>query len=208
MPICEKHKAPFLYDSFYHVYNRSVSGQLLFYSEENYRFFLNKFDTYMSDLIRVYSWSLMPNHFHFLLSIKRENECRFTEKEKKQLDSGDYCLSDIVSSRFKNFFICYSLSLKNMFKIKTNIFAQKFKHILVEDESYLTQLVYYIHYNPARHHIVKDWTSYKWSSYKRIISDVRTRLEVKFVLDWFGGKDNFIKYHAMQHDQFDCGFDD
>jgi len=95
-----------------------------------------------------------------------------------------------------------------MFKIKTNIFAQKFKHILVEDESYLTQLVYYIHYNPARHHIVKDWTSYKWSSYKRIISDVRTRLEVKFVLDWFGGKDNFIKYHAMQHDQFDCGFDD
>lgn len=68
-----------------------------------------------------------------------------------------YCLqNEIISRRFKNFFISYSLSLKNMYNIKTNVFAQKFKHILIEDESYFTKLVHYIHYHPAKHHVVKD----------------------------------------------------
>ena len=120
-----------------------------------------------------------------------------------------YCtLNEIISRRFKNFFISYSHSLKNMYAIKTNVFAQKFKHILIEDESYFTKLVHYIHINPAKHHIVKDWKNYNWSSYKRVLSDVNSRLETRFLLDWFGGKDNFIKYHEMQHDLFDCQFID
>ena len=95
-----------------------------------------------------------------------------------------------------------------MYAIKTNVFAQKFKHILIENESYFTKLVHYIHINPAKHHIVKDWRNYDWSSYKRVLSDVNSRVETRFLMDWFGGKDNFIKYHELQHDLFDCQFID
>lgn len=113
-----------------------------------------------------------------------------------------------MSRRFKNFFISYSLSIKSEYNIKTNVFAQKFKHVLIEDEAYLTKLVYYIHYNPARHHIVEDWRNYAWSSYRRILTNVKSRLEVDFLMDWFGGKDDFIKYHQMKHDEIDCQFID
>ena len=93
-----------------------------------------------------------------------------------------YCsINEIISRRFKIFF-CYRLSLKNMYNIKTNFFTQKFKHILIEDESYFTKLVHYIHYNPAKHPVVKDWRNYDWSSYKRILTEVNSRLETMFLM--------------------------
>ena len=58
------------------------------------------------------------------------------------------------------------------------------------------QVVYYIHANPLHHGIVSDFTSYKYSSYKKINGTKITRLQRKEVLTWFGGLSGFIKYHS------------
>jgi REP element-mobilizing transposase RayT len=55
----------------YHIYNRGNNSERIFYKDENYRYFLKKFDYYLSNFLEVYAFCLMPNHFHFLVKVKR-----------------------------------------------------------------------------------------------------------------------------------------
>jgi len=208
MPIRESHKAPFAEQTFYHVYNRCVKNQLLFYTDENYKYFLKLFDRHLSGVSRVYSWSLIPNHFHFLISINRLGDCSFSDKEYDLISHNRFSLDLIVRKRWKNFFIAYSNAVKRQETIKTNIFAQHFKHIEVDTDDYFKNVVQYIHHNPAHHHIMPDWEKYRWSSYGRILNDHKSKLEKQYVLELFGGKENYIRSHLEYARNFNCGFDD
>jgi hypothetical protein len=119
MPINKHHKAPFTHETFYPVYNRLVSGQLLFYIDRNYVFFPEKFNSYLGGMLKVYGWCLMPDHFHFIVSVKPKHECRLSEKEKVQLNNKTFDIQDFISLRCKNFFIAYRHALK-----KGNILKQ------------------------------------------------------------------------------------
>jgi len=60
-----KYHAPFAEGHFYHIFNRGNNKQTIFFKQENYRYFLVKFDEYMCDFLEVYGFCLLPNHFHF-----------------------------------------------------------------------------------------------------------------------------------------------
>ena len=53
----------------YHVYNRGNNSQTVFFSRENYLFFLEKLRTYILPHADVLAWCLMPNHFHLMISV-------------------------------------------------------------------------------------------------------------------------------------------
>ena len=55
---------------FYHIYNRGNNRETLFYTEANYKYFLKKYDKYLSEYIDTYAYCLLPNHFHLLISVK------------------------------------------------------------------------------------------------------------------------------------------
>ena len=205
MPIPLEYKAPFCHGSFYHIYNRSVDGQLLFYNQTCYQRFLSKYEEYFSDLLNLYSYALIPNHFHLLASVKEEQACRFTMKELKRLNAGNWQIDDVISNRFKNFSISHSLFVKNHFTIKTNVFAQKFKHILIDKDHYFDKLISYIHLNPLKHQVTKEFEHYPWTSYQPLLASDGL-LEFAYVLDWFGGKDNFTKYHKVQFKDYERRF--
>src|ERR1035438_4711725 len=59
-------------DFIYHIYNRANGNEKLFFEEENYQFFMDKFKLYVSPVAEVFCYCLMPNHFHFLVRIKSE----------------------------------------------------------------------------------------------------------------------------------------
>ena len=208
MPIPARYKAPFETSGFYHIYNRSVAGIPLFANDRNKLYFLQKFSAYMSPLLHVYAWCLLPNHFHFLVAVKPEYEQLITDIEKEKLIQNETDIHTIISMRFKNFFIAYSLAYKKENDILTNVFAQKFKHSRVDKDVYFSQLIYYIHLNPLHHQVCKDWANYPWSSYQRIKNNLTSYTKAKEVLDWFGGTSAFEKYHLMQQERYLCDWDD
>ena len=59
---------------FYHIYNRGNNRQNIFFEERNYLYFLRLFEKYLFNLVDVYAYCLMPNHFHFLIKIKDANQ--------------------------------------------------------------------------------------------------------------------------------------
>src|SRR5205085_10146402 len=56
-------------DNIYHIYNRGIDRQTIFFNRKNYLFFLKKMRDYLNPYINFLSYCLMPNHFHFQIQI-------------------------------------------------------------------------------------------------------------------------------------------
>ena len=164
-------------NSFYHIYNRGNNRGKIFFTKQNYLYFLKQFDYYLSEYVDVFAYALIPNHFHFFIRVKPiEN-------------------SDNITLQFRKFFISYSKSINKQFDRSGSLFQKNFKRKVIEESTYLTRIILYIHANPQKHNCIKDFKEYRFSSYKGIIGNKSTKLNRKEVLEWFGGKENFIKFH-------------
>ncbi|MFT3752149.1 MAG: hypothetical protein QM800_04485 [Paludibacter sp.] len=53
----------------YHVYNQGNNRQRIFFSRENYLFFLTKIRTCILPHADIIAWCLMPNHFHLMIYV-------------------------------------------------------------------------------------------------------------------------------------------
>lgn len=49
-------------DFIYHIYNQGNNHRKIFFSQENYLFFLEKIKTYITPYADILAWCLMPNH--------------------------------------------------------------------------------------------------------------------------------------------------
>ncbi len=186
MPINSKYQAKYSHGNFYHVFNRASGKQLLFKEVQNYYYFLNRFHYHLSDYVTLHVWCLIPNHFHFLIQIKEEEDMRPIHKNAD--------LHKIITNKFKNFFLSYSMSFKLMFEQSSNVFSQKYKHVRLYKEDDLRQVLMYLHRNP-KHHNIGDWQNFRWSSYKEILHANSKNENACFIINLFSGKAEYVKAH-------------
>ncbi|MEI6696692.1 MAG: hypothetical protein WCO13_11545 [Bacteroidota bacterium] len=53
----------------YHIYNQGNNNQTIFFTRENYLFFLKKINQYILSHADILAWCLMPNHFHLMVYV-------------------------------------------------------------------------------------------------------------------------------------------
>jgi putative transposase len=187
-------RIPFAADKIYHLYNHGNGDDLIFRSESNYRFFLQKYAQYLNPVSDTFAYCLMPNHFHFLIRIKSHEalESFFFRPDGAWKDSD---LSKLVSQQYSHFLNSYAKSFNKMYERKGSLFLDNIKRKEVTHEDYYTKLIHYIHYNPVHHGFVKRLTNWPHSSYHALLSDKKTALYRQEVLDWFGGREEFENFH-------------
>ncbi len=176
------YRVPLYEGNLYHIYNRGNGKEKIFFSEENYYYFLRRYEKYTFNHVETFAYCLLPNHFHLLIRIKNNDP-------------------ETISENFRKFFISYSMSVNEREKRRGNLFQRGFKRKLIENERYFYTAVYYIHCNPVHHHIVTDLKKYKFSSYNKLIGSDKTILRRDEVMEWFGGRGNFIDYHSQMKDR-------
>ena len=176
------------FGKFYHILNKAVGHELLFRTYQDYFYFLAKTQHYILPIADIYSYCLIPNHFHFLIKIKEEEDI-----ETKFLKKGN----NVLQQTFGNFFNSYSKSYNKVYKRKGSLFLRPFKRILVDDEKYLLSLITYIHRNPIHHNIKKEYSDWKYSSYNAIISNKSTKIKRMEVIELFGSKEDLITFHEQ-----------
>ncbi len=192
-------REPFLPDTLYHVYNHGNSDDNIFRCDENFYYFLMKYNQYITPIADTFAYCLMPNHFHFALRIKEEKHLREVYKTKLVADPQGFTnLAGFISRTFGNFLNAYAKAYNKKYDRRGSLFLDNINRKKVEDESYFTQLIHYIHYNPVHHGFVKDLEDWKHSSYHAFLSERITQLKREKVLQWFGGKVDFEKFHREQ----------
>ncbi len=63
----------------YHIYNQGNNRQKIFFSSENYLFFLKKMRSHLLKHYELLSWCLMPNHFHWMVFIPEDYKQEYSK---------------------------------------------------------------------------------------------------------------------------------
>lgn len=186
----KKNTPPLQCDTFYHVYNRGINKENIFKEERNYPFFLEKYVKYIYPVAATYAYCLLKNHFHFLIRTRSEQEITSKSHPEKVYEA-----EELISKKFSHLFNGYAQAINKRFKRTGGLFETPFRRIEVKNETYIIQLIYYIHFNAQKHQFVNDFSLYHYSSYPVYLKDTYTFLERRSGIEWFGDKKNFIKQH-------------
>ena len=153
--------------------NRARRGHDLYPAKEDMGTFLDLLkETATMFNLKVAAYCLMPTHYHLLVQTPDANLARCMRH-----------LNGVYTQRY---------NVRN--KCDGTLFRGRYKSILVDADSYLLELVRYIHRNPLRAGLVSKLDQYAWSSHPGYLSGDRRWewLHKDFVLRMLA------KYRAVQ----------
>ena len=177
---------------FYHIYNRGNNSEKIFFSEENYAYFLKLLTKYIFPVADIYAYCLLNNHFHILVRIKEKNEI---EINKLKFSTVEKPKEVSASRQFSHFLNAYSQAVNKKYARTGSLFEKRFERKRISDDHYLRQVILYINTNPLKHNLVEKPEDYKWSSYNSHISNAKTKLKRKEVIELFDDVENFVWSH-------------
>jgi putative transposase len=167
----------------YHVMMRGINRQTIFEDNEDYDKFIQTVLLYKEKCgYELYAYCLMSNHVHLLLKIANEP------------------LEQVMRRLCGSYVYWYNLKYQRI----GNLFQDRFRSEVVEDDPYLLQVQRYIHQNPLKAGLVKDIELYQWSSYKEYLNNARI-IDINLVLNMFDDDKKqsiaeFIKFNQETSD--------
>ena len=108
---------------YYHIYNRGINGEEIFKAPKDYALFIKSFAEYCKDVLDIFSYCLLSNHFHALI---------YTRKDvivPKNNDSGTIKLE--ASKQLGHFFNGYAQTFNRENARTGGLFETPFKRKLV-----------------------------------------------------------------------------
>ena len=136
-------------NAWYHVLNRGRRRELIFRDDQDYDIFLQTVrGACQSWRLRVAAYCLMPNHYHLLIHTPNGNLSR--------------CLRHIDG--------VYTQRFNRRHGHDGPLFRGRYKALLIEADSYLLQLVRYVHRNPLKAGLAETLEESPWTSHKGYLS--------------------------------------
>ncbi len=121
-----------------HIIVRGIERKRIFFDDQDRDNFVARLTTVLPEsMARCYAWALIPNHFHLLLC------------------SGPVPISTVM----RRLLTGYAVSFNRRHQRHGQLFQNRYKSILCQQEPYLLELVRYIHLNPLRAGVVPDYKS-------------------------------------------------
>ena len=114
-------------DAWYHVMNRGRNRAKIFYSRADYTAFIELLkDASSLWNIRIAAYCLMSNHYHLLVQTPEANLSRYMRH---------------INGLYTQYF-------NRTYKSDGQLFRGRYKSIVIDGDSYLPELIRYIHRNP------------------------------------------------------------
>ncbi|MDQ1331443.1 MAG: REP-associated tyrosine transposase [Thermodesulfobacteriota bacterium] len=118
-----------------HIIVRGIDRQKLFKNDEDRNNFLGRLRAILTETgTDCYAWALIPNHFHLLLR------------------TGNVSISKVMRRLLTGYAIWYNRRHGRY----GHLYQNRYKSILCQEDTYLLELVRYIHLNPLRAKVVPD----------------------------------------------------
>lgn len=130
-----------------HVIVRGNEGRNIFRTNIDRHDFVNRLSALLVEThTDCFAWALIPNHFHLLLKPKG---CELKHLMRRLLTG-------------------YAVNFNKRHQRSGHLFQNRYKSIVCEEDTYLLELIRYIHLNPLRAGLVKDLDAlarFPWSGH-------------------------------------------
>jgi REP element-mobilizing transposase RayT len=119
----------------HHIIVRGIERRTIFKDSDDKTDFIQRMEKVLSDTgTRCFAWALMSNHFHLLLR------------------TGTTPLSVVMSRLLTG----HAMHFNRRHRRSGQLFQNRYKSILCQQDAYLLELIRYIHLNPIRAGLVAD----------------------------------------------------
>lgn len=144
------------YGAIYHVIQRGNNRKLIFVYDRDKGVLLEILSEVKEICdFKLYAYVIMNNHYHLLIQALNIPISRIMHR---------------INTRYAKYY--------NFSRNRTGpVFNSRYRGILVQDESYLLNLIRYIHNNPVAANICNNMENYQWSS------DVFYRINMESLVD-------------------------
>jgi putative transposase len=153
----------------HHVIIRGIERRSIFKDDKDRNDFLERLENLLPETHMVcYAWALMSNHAHFLFR------------------TGDVPISTLM----RRLLTGYAVRFNRRYKRHGQLFQNRYKSIICQEDEYLRELVRYIHLNPLRAKIVSSLSEldgFEYSGHSALIGKTtRKWQDTQYVLGYFG----------------------
>jgi putative transposase len=153
----------------HHVIIRGIERRNIFRDNKDRDNLLERLSTILPETnTSCYAWALMSNHAHFLFR------------------SGESGISNVMGRLLTG----YAVNFNRRYRRHGQLFQNRYKSIICQEDNYLMELVRYIHLNPLRVNIVSNISEldrYPYSGHSSLMNyQKREWQDVKYILGYFG----------------------
>ena len=160
----------------HHIMIRGIERQDIFRKDKDRDNFIERLSTILPETKTLcYAWVLMTNHAHFLFR------------------SGKTGISTIM----RRLLTGYAVSFNHRYRRHGQLFQNRYKSVICQEDAYLKELVRYIHLNPLRANIVSnvaELNKYPYSGHAILMGRRKQQWQdTKYVLSYFDKNVNRAK---------------
>ena len=141
----------------HHIIARGIARKKVFDDDVDRDFFLERLGMIVQESrTQCFAWALIPNHFHLLFK------------------TGAVAVATVM----KRLLTGYAMHYNRRHKRCGHLFQNRYKSILCQEDSYLLELVRYIHLNPLRAGLVADMKAldrYAYSGHSVLMGKVEAQ---------------------------------
>ena len=153
----------------HHIIVRGIDRCAIFRDDHDCDLYLERLDLILTDTeTPCYAWALIPNHFHLLLKTGRTP----------------------LSSVMRRLLTGHAVYFNRRHHRHGHLFQNRYKSILCQEETYLRELVRYVHLNPLRAGLVEDMKaldSYPYCGHSGLLGKIKREWQqIDYVLGFFG----------------------
>ncbi|ORJ52414.1 transposase [Geothermobacter hydrogeniphilus] len=153
----------------HHIICRGIERRLIFKDDSDRSDFVARLSKLLPETAtRCYAWALIPNHFHLLLK------------------TGEVPIATLM----RRLLTGYAISYNRRHRRHGHLFQNRYKSILCQEDTYLLELVRYIHLNPIRARQVSSLdqlADYPWCGHGRLLGKIEAGWQATDeLLLWFG----------------------
>lgn len=154
----------------HHVIIRGIERRKIFLDDEDRDDYLDRVGLLFPKTHTLcYAWALLPNHAHFLLR------------------TGEVPLATVM----RRLLTGYAVRFNRRHRRHGQLFQNRYKSIVCQEDVYLKELVRYIHLNPVRANLVSDMdelNACEYCGHGALLGKRRREWqETEYVLSYFGG---------------------
>jgi len=147
---------PFISGEYYHLYNRGVNREKIFFLERDYKIFLNRIYKYLVPAVDLLAYCLMPNHYHLLV--------RVVGSRTSEVVEGNIDFTSEVSRAMMRLSVSYTKIINHHQDRVGPLFQGAFQSRHIDTDVYLWGMIGYLHNNPVVSGLVENGADWPYSS--------------------------------------------
>ena len=156
----------------HHVIIRGIEKRRIVHDDRDRQELIDRLGDLVEEMdVRIYAWSLLTNHAHFLLK------------------SGPSGLPKFMRRFLTGYAIAYNLRHRR----HGHLFQNRYRSIVCDEDVYFRELVRYIHLNSLRAqlvHSLSELDRYPWCGHSVLMGQTKNSWQDQdYVLSWFGKKE-------------------